>query len=141
MEKNLRVLTGEVLSEREAGNYSPLVLAFLGDAVYELYIRTMLTRNGNARPKDLNRRKAGLVKAAAQSALIAEIEPLLTDREEEIYRRGRNAHPAAMAKNATVADYRRATGFEALAGYLYLTGQTERLVELIRKGIGTDESN
>lgn len=138
MEENLRRLFSEQMTEEKAGNYSPLVLAFLGDAVFELYIRSILVREGNARPKNLNRRKAELVKASAQSALVARLEPLLTEREEEIYRRGRNAKAQSTAKHASVTDYRRATGFEALIGYLFLTGQTERILELMEKGISNE---
>ena len=123
------------LSEAEAGSYSPLVLAFTGDAVYELAIRTMLVMRGNARPNDLNRMKNRLVKAAAQSAMMEIIEPMLTEEEEAIYRRGRNAKSYTMAKNATMADYRRATGFEALIGYLYLCGRSDRMYALISAGL------
>lgn len=135
MEESLnRFLPGH-MSEEEAGNYSPLVLAFLGDSVYELAIRTMLLHHGNARPNDLNRKKSRLVKAAAQSQMMEAIEPLLTEKEDGIYRRGRNAKSYTMAKHATVADYRRATGFEALMGYLYLCGRTERYLVLIDRGL------
>ncbi len=122
-------------TEQEAGSYSPLTLAFLGDSVYELTIRTMLMNHGNARPNDMNRRKNRYVKAGAQSQMMGVIEPLLTDREAAVYRRGRNAKSYTMAKNATMADYRRATGFEALMGYLYLSGQTDRMYELIHIGV------
>jgi len=122
-------------TEEEAGSYSPLVLAFTGDAVFELAVRTMLVRRGNARPNDLNKKKNRYVKAQAQSAMMGTLEALLSQKEEEIYRRGRNAKSFTMAKNATMADYRRATGFEALMGYLYLSGQTERMYELMAAGI------
>ncbi len=120
----------------EAGSYSPLTLAFLGDSVYELSVRTMLMNHGNARPNDINKRKNSYVKAAAQSKMMEAIEPLLTEKERSVYRRGRNAKSYTMAKNASMADYRRATGFEALMGFLYLSCQNERLYELI--GIGVD---
>lgn len=135
MEENLKELFACDLSEKEAGSYSPLVLAFLGDAAYEIAVRTYLVKKGNARPNDLNRHKNHLVKASAQSAMMETLEPELTEREEDLYRRGRNAKSPTMAKNATVADYRRATGFETLMGYLFLTGQHERMLELVEKGI------
>jgi ribonuclease-3 family protein len=135
MEESLKPSFLPACDKDEAGNYSPLVLAFQGDAVYELAIRTMLLNQGNARPNDLNRRKSALVKAAAQSKMMEIIMPYLTGEEEAVYKRGRNARSATMAKNASVADYRRATGFEALIGYLYLSGQKDRLLELITKGV------
>ena len=119
------------LTAAEAGSYSPLVLAFVGDSFYEQAIRTMFVLHGNARPNDLNRRKNRLVSAEAQSAMTEVLLPLLTEEEEKIYRRGRNARSYTSAKNASITDYRRATGFEALIGYLYLTGRTERAYELI----------
>ncbi|MDD5858753.1 MAG: ribonuclease III domain-containing protein [Eubacteriales bacterium] len=122
-------------TEQEAGSYSPLVLAFIGDSAYELLVRTMLVNPGNARPNDLNRHKMSLVKADAQSDMMDVIEPHLTGGEKRIYHRGRNAKSYTTAKNATIADYRRATGFEALIGYLYLTGQSDRMMELVSLGI------
>lgn len=122
-------------TEAEAGNYSPLVLAFAGDAYYELAIRTMFVMRGNARPNDLNRNKNRFVKAGAQAEMMKAIEPILTERERLIFRRGKNAKPHTMAKNATVSEYHRATGFEALVGYLYLSGQTDRALELIAAGV------
>ena len=122
-------------TEQEAGSYSPLVLAFIGDSAYELLVRTMLVNPGNARPNDLNRHKMSLVKADAQSDMMDVIEPHLTGGEKRIYHRGRNAKSYTTAKNATIADYRRATGFEAMIGYLYLTGQSDRMMELVSLGI------
>ncbi len=122
-------------SEEEARSLAPLTLAFLGDAVYELYVRTMLVQRGDMRPNELNRRSSLLARAHAQSDAMGAIEPVLDETEADIYRRGRNAKSHTMAKNATVADYRRATGFEALIGYLYLAGKQDRLEELIRIAI------
>jgi ribonuclease-3 family protein len=135
MEESLNTFLPGHMTEEEAGSYSPLVLAFLGDSVYELAIRTMLLHHGNASPNDLNKRKNRLVKAAAQSQMMEKIEPLLTEKEESIYKRGRNAKSYTMAKHATMADYRRATGFEALMGFLYLCGRTERYLTLIKTGL------
>ena len=141
MEENLKEKFTASLTASEAGNYSPLVLAFAGDAVFELLIRTMLVRRGNARLNDLNRKKNAFAKASAQSRMMGVVEPLLTEREADIYRRGRNASPASSAKNATQSDYRRATGFEALIGYLYLTGEKDRLVELVNAAVESAEPN
>lgn len=126
------------LSEREAGNYSPLVLAFIGDAAYELAVRTMLVKRGNASPNSLNRKKKRLVSAEAQSEMIGRIERFLTDEEHDIYRRGRNAKSYTVAKNASVHDYRRATGLEAVIGYLYLCGRYDRMLELIGEAVGEE---
>ena len=135
MEQNFGLWFTADKTEAEAGNYSPLVLAFLGDAVYELAVRTMLVKPGNARPNQLNRKKSQLVRAEAQSAMMAMIEPELTEAEEAVYHRGRNAKSYTSAKNASITDYRRATGFEALIGYLYLSGQTDRMYKIIALGI------
>lgn len=123
------------MTEAEARAYAPLTLAFLGDAVYELAVRTMLVQRGDMRPNELNRRSSLLAKAHAQSDAMSVIEPMLDEKEADIYRRGRNAKSNTMAKNATVGDYRRATGFEALIGYLYLSGRRERMLELIRVAV------
>ena len=105
--------------------YSPLTLAYIGDGIYELVIRSIVVERANRSANDLHKKTTRYVKAPAQSAMI----------EAAVYRRGRNAKSYTTAKNASVADYRRATGFEALMGYLYLTGQTDRMLELIKDGI------
>lgn len=115
--------------------YSPLTLAYIGDGVYELIIRTVLVEQGNLQPAKLHKKSSGLVKAAAQAAMIRGLEAQLTEEELSAYKRGRNAKAYHTAKNASVADYRTATGFEALMGWLYLTGQTGRLLELVRLGL------
>ena len=123
------------LEEKDLRTYSPLTLAYIGDGVYELVIRTVLVKKGNCPVNQLHRKASSLVKAASQSAMMEFIEPMLTEEEHSVYRRGRNAHSPTMAKHATMADYRRATGFEALMGYLYLKEDYSRIVELVRKGI------
>lgn len=126
------------LEDQDIRSYSPLTLAYIGDGVYELIIRTILVKKGNCPVNRLHKKASSLVKAAAQSAIIEKIEEELTQEEHDIYRRGRNAHSPTMAKHATMADYRRATGFEALMGYLYLKEDYERMITLIRKGIGEE---
>ncbi|MCI6022130.1 MAG: ribonuclease III domain-containing protein [Clostridia bacterium] len=116
-------------------SYSPLTLAYIGDDAYDLVIRTYLLGKGNMPVNKLNRMANELVKAKAQSDMMDVIEPMLDEEEHAVYKRGRNAKSYTKAKNATVADYRRATGFEALMGYLYLQGRLVRMVELIRAGI------
>ena len=126
------------LEDQDIRSYSPLTLAQIGDGVYELIIRTILVKKGNCPVNRLHKKASSLVKAAAQSAIIEKIEEELTQEEHDIYRRGRNAHSPTMAKHATMADYRRATGFEALMGYLYLKEDYERMITLVRKGIGEE---
>ncbi len=132
----LRELFG--LKDPDIRSYSPLTLAYIGDGVYELVIRTILVKKGNCPVNRIHRKASSLVKASAQSAIMEKIEEHLTQEEHDIYRRGRNAHSPTMAKHATMADYRRATGFEALIGYLYLKEEYTRMLTLIRMGIGEE---
>ena len=126
------------LEDQDLRSYSPLTLAYIGDGVYELIIRTILVKKGNCPVNRLPKKATSLVKAGAQSAIMEVIEEKLTPEELSVYRRGRNAHSPTMAKHATMADYRRATGFEALMGYLYLKEDYTRMLTLIRMGIGED---
>lgn len=134
---NLKELFG--LEDRDIRTYSPLTLAYIGDGIYELIIRTILVKQGNCPVNRLHKHASSLVKAAAQSAMMETIEPLLTEEEHSVYRRGRNAHSPTMAKHATMSDYRRATGFEALMGYLYLKEDMPRMIALIRAGIREED--
>ena len=126
------------LEDQDRRSYSPLTLAYIGDGVYELIIRTILVKKGNCPVNRLHKKASSLVKAGAQSAIMEVIEEELTPEELSVYRRGRNAHSPTMAKHATMADYRRATGFEALMGYLYLKEDYTRMLTLVRMGIGED---
>lgn len=121
--------------ERDIRTYSPLTLAYIGDGIYDLVIRSIVVGEGNTSANQLHRRTSGMVKAKAQSDMIEALLPDLSPEEEAVYKRGRNAHSATMAKNATVSDYRRATGFEALMGYLYLKNEFARMIELVRIGL------
>lgn len=119
--------------------YSPLTLAYIGDGIYDLVIRSIVVGRGNTKAANLHRETSRLVKAKTQAEMIERLLPHLTQEEEEVYRRGRNAKSPTMAKNATMSDYRKATGFEALMGYLYLMDEFERLVELVKLALpGTD---
>ncbi len=120
-------------------NLSPLSLAFVGDGVYDLFVRETLVCAANRPLKDLNKLKVEQVRCQAQAKLMQAIEPILTEEEEAVYRRGRNAHTGHTPKNATHADYHTATGFEALLGYLYLCGNIDRIRELISKERKTAE--
>ena len=126
------------LEDQDLRSYSPLTLAYIGDGVYVLIIRTILVKKGNCPVNRLHKKASSLVKAGAQSAIMEVIEEELTPEELSVYRRGRNAHSPTMAKHATMADYRRATGFEALMGYLYLKEDYTRMLTLVRMGIGED---
>lgn len=116
-------------------SYSPLALAYMGDAVYEVFIRTRVMNRGSMQVNKMHKKSASLVKAEAQARMIQALQEELTEEETAVYKRGRNAHSASSAKNASIRDYRMATGFEALVGYLYLTGQYERLLKLVHDGL------
>ena len=115
--------------------YSPLTLAYIGDGIFDLVIRTIVVARGNTSANQLHYHTSHGVKAATQAAMIQGLLKELTEEEENIYRRGRNAKSHTIAKNASVSDYRNATGFEALMGYLYLNDQTERMMQLIQTGL------
>ncbi len=123
------------LKKDDIRSFSPLTLAYIGDGIYELVIRTAVVRQGNRQVKKLHRDTSRLVKAQAQSEMMETLLPLLSKEEADVYRRGRNAKSFTTAKNATVYDYHRATGFEALMGYLYLQGEMERLVALVKEAV------
>ena len=128
-------------TEINADQYSPLTLAYMGDCAYEIVIRTLLVHKGNAPVDKLNRKASRLAKAETQSQMITAIQEQLTEEEVTMYKRGRNAKSYSSAKNASINDYRRATGFETLIGWLYLKGELERMTQIIRMGfeaIGAD---
>ncbi|HEY9574094.1 MAG TPA: ribonuclease III domain-containing protein [Lachnospiraceae bacterium] len=136
MEENLDYLDQLFSLEMpDIRSYSSLTLAYIGDAIYELVIRTILVKRGNKQVNKLHKEAAGLVKAKAQSAMVIGLLPLLSPKEVGVYKRGRNAKSFTKAKNASVMEYRHATGFEALMGYLYLTGQSKRMMDLIYQGM------
>ena len=118
-------------SKEEVNFLSPLVWAYIGDSVYELYIRTKLVNETKQKPHALHMASIKYVKAKAQAEILQEIEKELTEEEKDIVRRGRNAENHHLPKNANIQEYMYATAFEALIGYLYLTEQTERLKELL----------
>jgi len=115
--------------------YSPLTLAFIGDGVYELIIRSIVVARGNNRVNTLNKEKIKYVNASAQASIIDVVMDELTPDEISVYKRGRNANPRTHAKNADMNDYRKATGFEALMGYLYLKNDLNRIFYLVNLGI------
>ena len=117
--------------ESDINQLSPLVWAYIGDSIYEIFIRNNLVSKMNVKPHRLHIETIKFVKAKAQADTLEKIKPVLTEKELEIVKRGRNAENHHVAKNATVAEYSHATAFEALIGYLYLTKQDERLEEIL----------
>lgn len=123
------------LEEVDIVNYSPLTLAYIGDAIYEIVVRTILVDQANRQVNKIHRAASELVKAHTQAELVFLIMDELTEEERTIYKRGRNAKAVTRAKNASMSDYRTATGFEALMGWLYLTKQSDRMLFLIKEGL------
>lgn len=115
--------------------YSPLTLAYIGDAVYDLIIRTVVVERANRPANELHHTTVKYVSANAQSRIVRALMEYFTDEEQTIYRRGKNSKPHTTAKNASVTDYLKATGFEAVIGYLYLTDRMDRVLELVKKGL------
>jgi len=111
--------------------YNPAILAYVGDSVYELFVRTLVVSGGNTRVSKLHNKAVLFVKAKAQAEMVEKLENYLTEEEKDIVRRGRNAKTTSMPKNAELADYKQATGFEALLGYLYLNNCMGRLMEIL----------
>ena len=123
----------EILSEREAMQLNPVTLAFVGDAVYSLYVRERLTLEVGGKSADLQRVAAKVVSAQGQSEFLDKVLPLFTETENDVFRRAKNAKKASKSKSASSLEYNRSTGFEAVLGYLYLTGNDERIKELLQK--------
>lgn len=121
--------------EVDVRTYSPLTLAFIGDGIYDIIIRTVIVERSNRPVNELHRRTSRFVKANTQALMIQALLPFLTEEEEAVYKRGRNAKSHTTAKNASLMDYRMATGFEALIGCLYLQDKTERILELVKRGL------
>lgn len=139
MEKSLilkeKFLNEFGLEEQDLRTYSPLTLAYIGDAIFELVVRTVLVERKNTQAEKLHKAATKIVKAETQALMIESIKDELTEEEMAVYKRGRNAKAVTRAKNATMSEYRRATGFEAMMGYLYLKGDIERMIKLIHLGV------
>lgn len=123
------------LKEVDIRTYSPLTLAYIGDSIFELIIRTVVVERGNEPANKLHHKTVKFVKAQTQSSMIEALLPELTQEELAVYKRGRNAKSYTSAKNASIGDYRKATGLEALMGYLYLADRPERILELVKIGL------
>ncbi len=115
--------------------YSPLTLAYIGDAVYEMVIRTIIVERANKAANELHKKAVKFVQAGTQAAMIMALQDILTENELAVFKRGRNAKSNTSAKNASITDYRKATGFEALIGFLYLMDDMDRVLFLIKEGI------
>lgn len=122
------------MDKQKALNVNPIVLAFVGDAVYSLYVREKLTFFSDYKTNELNKRATLEVKATAQAQFVNKIKDLFTEDEADVFRRARNAKKTTRAKHASVAEYNQSTGFEAVIGYLYIIGEYDRLNFLLNKG-------
>ena len=118
-------------SARDAAQMAPLSLAYVGDTVYDLYVRTLLLGRSDATVHNLHLMATRLVRASAQARASERLLPLLTEQEASVFRRGRNAHIGTVPRSASIADYRAATGLEAVLGYLFLQGEDARIRELM----------
>ena len=123
------------IEPKDIRTYSPLTLAYIGDAIFDVVIRSILVNKGNTAVNKLHQRASSIVKAPTQAKMAAALMDSFTEEEADWYRRGRNSKPHTKAKNATTMDYLEATGFEAVMGYLYLTGNMDRICELVSLGI------
>lgn len=131
----------EIFQMREVDikTYSPLALAYIGDSIYDLVIKSLVINEGNKPVQKLHRETSSYVQAKAQSSMMRRMQPYLTEEEHSVYKRGRNAKSVSPAKNQSVTDYRRATGFEALLGFLYLKKDWKRLLDLVKIGMEHEE--
>ena len=129
----LHITSGEMT--HKANTYSPLALAYIGDGVYEMFIRTYVINRGNMPVNKMHKASRELVRASSQAQLYFLIEDMLTEEEDAVLRRGRNAKSVSIPKNGNVTEYRHATGLEALIAYLYIEGKIERIKELIDAGL------
>ena len=123
------------MQEVDVREYSPLTLAYIGDSIYDVVIKSLVVNKGNKQVQKMHKETSSYVQASTQSLMMRTIQEVLTDEERAVYKRGRNAKSVSPAKNQSITDYRRATGFEALMGYLYLTKQWKRMIDLIRVGL------
>lgn len=123
------------VGEVDVRTYSPLTLAYIGDAFFDMVVRTLVVGRGNRAVNGLHKRTSTYVNAASQAGLAEAIQEILTEEEAAVYQRGRNAKAHSCAKHASLQDYRRATGLEALLGWLYLRGDTQRALQLVRAGL------
>ena len=142
MEQSIKYMKEQLgIKDVDIRTYSPLALAYIGDCVFDMMIRSVIVSKGNMAVQKYHKKVSALVNAHAQAEMITALEPELTEEEQNIYKRGRNSKPATMAKNASAKEYKTATGMEALLGYLYLTDQHTRLIDLVKRSIEIWEEN
>ena len=127
------------LTEKQARLMNPVVLAFVGDAVYTLFVRTTAATQSDGKANALNKKSASEVSAVSQAKKIDALLTILTEEELGVFKRARNAKKTTRAKHASVSQYNKSTGFEALVGYLYLTGQEERLKQVVSFEVQEEE--
>ncbi len=141
IEKPILLTVNEIFNSKEVrpNEYSPLALAFIGDSVFDLVIKSVIVEKANCQVNKLQNKTSKIVRATTQALIVDALKDVLTEEEANIYRRGRNAKPYTKAKNASYSEYCKATGLEALVGYLYLKGETKRLVSLIKLGLENAE--
>ena len=141
IEKPILLTVNEIFNSKEVrpNEYSPLALAFIGDSVFDLVIKSVIVEKANCQVNKLQNKTSKIVRATTQALIVDALKDELSEEEANIYRRGRNAKPYTKAKNASYSEYCKATGLEALVGYLYLKGGTERLIALIKTGLENAE--
>lgn len=141
IEKPILLTVNEIFNSKEVrpNEYSPLALAFIGDSVFDLVIKSVIVEKANCQVNKLQNKTSKIVRATTQALIVDALKDVFTEEEANIYRRGRNAKPYTKAKNASYSEYCKATGLEALVGYLYLKGETKRLVSLIKLGLENAE--
>ena len=141
IEKPILLTVNEIFNSKEVrpNEYSPLALAFIGDSVFDLVIKSVIVEKANCQVNKLQNKTSKIVRATTQALIVDALKDELSEEEANIYRRGRNAKPYTKAKNASYSEYCKATGLEALVGYLYLKGDIERLVSLIKLGLENAE--
>ena len=123
------------MKEVDVNSYSPLTLAYIGDSIYDLIIKSLVINKGNRQVNKLHKETSMYVQASTQSLMMRAMQEELTEEEHAVYKRGRNAKSVSPAKNQSITDYRRATGFEALLGYLYLKKEWKRMLDLVKIGL------
>ena len=141
IEKPILLTVNEIFNSKEVrpNEYSPLALAFIGDSVFDLVIKSVIVEKANCQVNKLQNKTSKIVRATTQALIVDALKDELSEEDANIYRRGKNSKPYTKAKNASYSEYCKATGLEALVGYLYLKGETKRLVSLIKLGLENAE--
>ena len=128
------------MQEVDIKTYSPLALAYIGDCIFDLIIKSLVLNQGNKQVQKMHKETSRIVQASAQSLMMREIQKHLTEEEHLVYKRGRNTKTVSPARNQSLTDYRMATGFESLLGYLYLKKEWKRMLDLVKIGLDSLET-